>query len=168
MKNHKYKGLSAVLVLFCLLSISGTKLYAQERIHRFGLRGIYQNDQQQMWGTEISYQVYLEGKRRIENNFGFISGTTWDVFQYTGIYQWQLIRKGGFSFYTGPGLGIGYANYGYAEDKFYGVLAANAGIDYTFRLPFQIAIDYRPEYSILNKVGNDIGHQFALAIRLAF
>jgi hypothetical protein len=106
--------------------------------------------------------------RRFEADFGVLSSMEWDLFQFTGIYQWRLIRKGGFTFYTGPGLGVGYANYGYGEDKFYGVLAANIGIDYTFKIPLQIGFDWRPEYSVLNEINNDLTSQIGLAIRLAF
>lgn len=159
---------SIILVLFLLISLS---LFAQEqsRIHRLGVSGAYRNDKEEMSGAEISYQLYLKGIRRLEVDFGWLSSSSFDVLQWTGIYQWRLIRKGGFNFYMGPGAGIGYANYGYGEDKFYGVLVGDIGIDYTFGLPIQIGLDYRPEWSLLqNHIGNELDHQINLAIRLAF
>ena len=107
--------------------------------------------------------------RRLEADFGWLDGPSWNVLQWTGIYQWQFIRNGGFSVYAGPGLGFGYASYNFGKDKFYGVTAVNVGADYTFpKMPFQVGVDYRPEYSWLNEVGEDLSHQIALAIRLAF
>ena len=97
-----------------------------------------------------------------------MSSTSWTIFQATFIYQWRLIRAGGFSAYTGPGAGFGYGDYGYAEGDFYGVLAANVGVDYTFKWPIQIALDYRPEYSAWQDEGKELTNQLAFAIRLAF
>lgn len=161
--------MKTIIIFFFSLFIS-CAVFSQdiERIHRVGLRSVYQNNQNGDWGAEFSYQVYLKGIRRIEADFGFVNSIEWDLFQFTGIYQWMLVRKGGFSFYTGPGLGFGYANYGYGEDKFYSVLAANVGIDYTFKIPLQIGLDWRPEYSILNEIDSDFANQFGLALRLAF
>ena len=158
-------------VLFLLLiTIMHLSLDAQEnkRIHRLGVRGAYESDQVDMWGAEASYQLYLKGIRRLEMDFGTMSSSTWDILQATVIYQWCFLQAGGFTLYAGPGAGIGYANYGYAEDKFYGVIAGNVGMDYTFKFPIQLALDYRPEYSAWQKVGKEVTNQIAFAVRLAF
>lgn len=168
-RPQKVYGLiaGAIVVLFLLISVQA---YSQEdkRIHRAGLRAAYKSDDVDMWGAEFSYQVYLKGIRRLEVDLGTMSSSTWTIFQATFIYQWQLIRAGGFSFYAGPGAGFGYADYGYAEGKFYGVLAANVGVDYTFKFPIQLAVDYRPEYSAWQEVGAELTNQVAFAVRLAF
>lgn len=156
------------LVFILIISLS---LLSQDesRIHRLGISGVYSNDTKTIGGAEISYQLYLKGIRRLEVDFGWLSSTSWDVLQCTGIYQWRLIRKGGFNFYMGPGAGIGYANYGYGEDKLYGILVGDIGIDYTFKFPIQIGLDYRPEWSLLqDKIGNELNHQINFAVRLAF
>lgn len=161
--------MKTIIITFFSLFITCAVLSQDvERIHRFGVRGVFKSDNAEYWGGEFSYQSYLKGIRRLEFNFGSFNTMDANLLQFTGIYQWRLIRKGGFNFYTGPGLGVGYAIYGYGDDKFYGVLAANFGIDYTFRLPFQIGLDWRPEYSVLNEYRDDISNQFGLAIRLAF
>ncbi len=163
--------------LLVLLLLSGLTLggLAQDeprqenkRIHRLGVRGAYKIDNYDLWGAEASYQLYLKGIRRLEIDLGSMSSSTWDILQATFIYQWCFLEVGGLTFYGGPGAGIGYANYGYAEDKFYGVVAANIGIDYTFRLPIQLAVDYRPEYSAWQQVGKELTNQLAFAVRLAF
>ena len=158
--------LISVISLFISLQV-----FTQEdiRVHRFGVSGVYANDKEQMGGAEISYQHYIKGIRRMEYDFAWLSATTWDILQITAVYQWRLIRKGGFNFYTGPGLGIGYANYGYGEDLFYGAVVADIGVDYTFKWPFQIGLKYRPGWSkAREKIGNDIEHQVSFALRLAF
>lgn len=139
-----------------------------KRIHRFGVRASYKSDEVDLWGAELSYQIYLKGMRRLEVGLGGMSSNTWNILQATFIYQWCFVEVGGLSIYAGPGAGIGYALYGYGDDKFYGVVAANLGIDYTFRFPIQIALDYRPEYSAWQEVGYDLTNQVAFAVRLAF
>jgi len=155
----------ALITLFCY----GAFAQDDPRIHRVGLSGVYSNDQEQLWGAEFSYQIYLKGIRRLEMNLGWLNGSSWDVTQLIAVYQWRLIRKGGFNFYTGPGLGVGYASYGYGDGSVYGIVAADIGVDYTFKIPLQIGLAYRPEYSLAKeKIGNDINHQIRFAIRLAF
>ena len=167
------KGKKVVMtrtLLLVMAMLFTQQLFSQEneRIHRFGVRGAYKSDKVDMWGAEASYQLYLKGIRRLEMDFGGMSSSTWDIFQATFIYQWCFLEAGGLTLYAGSGAGIGYANYGYGDDKFYGVVAGNVGIDYTFRLPFQIAIDYRPEYSAWQEVGKELTNQVAFAVRLAF
>ena len=158
------------LLLLLLTTIIHHSLDAQEvkRIHRLGVRGAYESDQVDMWGAEASYQLYLKGIRRLEMDFGTMSSSTWDILQATVIYQWCFLQVGGLTLYAGPGAGIGYANYGYGEDKFFGVIAGNVGIDYTFKFPIQLALDYRPEYSAWQQVGKEVTNQVAFAVRLAF
>lgn len=155
--------------LFSLLCFSAFTQDEDPRIHRFGVSGVYSNSADQQWGAEISYQIYLKGIRRLEIDFGSLSGTSWDIFQFTGVYQWRLIRKGGFNFYTGPGLGVGYANYGYGEDKFYFAVVGDIGVDYTFRFPIQLGFNYRPGWTTIND-DLDIGitNRYGFAIRFAF
>lgn len=163
---------SIFILFFSFLIVCS--VYSQEenkediRKFRMGLRGVFKGDGNEYWGGDFSFQIYLKGMRRLELNFGSYNSMEWDLLQFTGIYQWRLIRKGGFSAYTGPGLGFGYANYGYGDDNFYGVLAANIGVDYTFKFPIQIGLDWRPEYSVLNEYKENYSNQFGLAIRLAF
>lgn len=158
-----------VAVVLLVVVFSG-QCIAQEdkRLHRFGLRASYKMDEVDLWGAEFSYQVNLKGMRRLEIGMGGMSSNTWDIFQLTFIYQWRLIRKGGFSAYTGPGAGLGYANYGYGDDNFYGIICADFGVDYTFKFPIQLAVDYRPEYSAWQDVGKELTNQVAIAVRLAF
>ena len=147
-----------IISIFSLLISCAVFSQDVERLHRVGVRGVYRSDTNAFWGAEFSYQIKLKGMRRLEMDFGWLSGTSWSLTQFTFIYQWQLIRNGGFSFYTGPGLGIGYASYGYGEGDFFGVLAANVGVDYTFRLPFQIAVDWRPGYILWDNIDNNFSN----------
>lgn len=158
------------LLIFVFSILLSCAVYSQdvERMHRVGVRAIYLDRDDHYWGGEFSYQIKLKGMRRLEMGFGWLSETSWSLTELTGIYQWQLIRKGGFSFYTGPGFSLGYANYGYGSDKFYGVIVGNVGVDYTFRLPLQIAVDWRPGYILWDELDNNFSNQIGLALRLAF
>ena len=168
-KNHPLqfiRTLALLIILMPVLSVSGQE--DPQRIHRLGLRGAYKSDNVDMWGVEASYQLSLKGIRRLEIDLGTMSSSAWDILQTTFIYQWRFVRVGGLSLYAGPGAGIGYASYGYGDDTFFGVVAADIGVDYTFRLPLQVAVDYRPEYSAWQKVGKEVTNQVAVAVRLAF
>ncbi len=164
------KSLMIKIVFLLLLIIMQFPLIGQEnqRIHRLGVRGAYKNDKVDMWGAEASYQLYMKGIRRLEMDFGAMSSSSWDILQATVIYQWCFLQTGGLTLYAGPGAGIGYASYGYAEDEFFGVIAGNVGVDYTFKFPLQVALDYRPEYSAWQQVGKELTNQVAFAVRLAF
>ena len=157
-----------IFSIFSLLITCAVFSQDVERLHRVGFRAAYLNRDNSYWGGELSYQIKLKGMRRLEMGLGLLSETSWSLTEFNVIYQWQLIRKGGFSFYTGPGLGIGYASYGYGDDDFYGKVAGNIGIDYTFRLPLQIAVDWRPGYILWDNIDNKFSNQVGLALRLAF
>lgn len=167
-KKAAFYVIGLMLAFICIFS---TQLNAQDevkRIHRLGFRATYMTNEVDFYGGEFSYQVYLKGIRRLEVGLGGMSSNTWNIIQNTYIYQWCFVQVGGLTLYAGPGIGVGYASYGYGDSEFYGVLAADFGIDYTFRFPLQLAVDYRPEYSAWQDVGKDVTNQVAFAVRLAF
>ncbi len=159
---------SSIIFSFSLLLSCAVYSQDVERLHRVGFRAIYLERDDHYWGGEFSYQIKLKGIRRLEMGLGLLTETSRSLTELSAIYQWQVIRKGGFSLYTGPGFSIGYASYGYGDDKIYGVAAGNIGVDYTFRLPLQIAVDWRPGYILWDELDDRFSNQIGLSLRLAF
>lgn len=75
-------------------------------------------------------------------NYGFVG--------VTAVFDWVYAIKGGWNWYLGPGLGLGY----YWQD-FYGPtrinlnVCAQIGIEYQFKIPLTLSLDWRPSFNIL-------------------
>lgn len=63
------------------------------------------------FGTEISYQRALSDINRVEIDLGWRTGSNFNGFQLTGLYQWVWQLDGNFNWYAGAGGGI--ANYSF-------------------------------------------------------
>ena len=92
------------------------------------------------WGAEATYQRALNDKNRIEADLGleFDGGGL----NLAGTYQWVFNLSGlapGFNWYVGPGVGLGL----WDKDFAIGVVGA-IGIEYNFRFPLQLSLDWRP------------------------
>ena len=110
-------------------------------------------------GGEISYQKSLGSNHRLEVDLGL--GNDLSDFKATGLYQWVWKLEDQFNWYAGFGGGVISA----VETGIYG--AGVVGIEYSFKAPVLISIDYRPEIGItggLKGVHSDI----ALAVRYQF
>ncbi|QVY65342.1 hypothetical protein [Polaribacter sp. Q13] len=110
-------------------------------------------------GEEISYQKLLNNNNRLEVNLGF--GSEYNDFKATGLYQWIWSIEEQFNWYTGIGGGIASAN----KTGIYG--AGLIGIEYNFRAPLIVALDYRPE---IGYTGNSTGlvSNMGIAVRYQF
>ena len=105
------------------------------------------------YGAEMSYQHYL-GKNFLELDLGLI-GLDPNI-HAIAVYNFTCIEwgsRGRWHLYAGPGLGCGYGKHfkGYDENfqrhtltSFNAGLVGQVGVEYTFRFPLQISIDYRP------------------------
>ena len=95
------------------------------------------------YGGEITYQHPLGSANRLELDLGFNTwgGTVWGT-NLSGLYQWvwDLSDLGdGFNWYAGVGgaVGLGGGNFGM------GILG-QVGIEYHFKVPLMLSVDYRP------------------------
>jgi len=125
------------------------------------------------FGGEISYQRQLSEINRVEINLGYRDHKDFNAFKLTGIYQWVWNIDGGFSWYAGFGAGIGSWSYsnGFISDADEGVFVnadGNVGIEYNFKAPILISIDFRPEIGIIGDYGKDTDLDLALSIRYQF
>lgn len=121
------------------------------------------------FGTEISYQRALSDNNRLEFDLGWRSGNNYDGFKLTGLYQWVWTLDGNFNWYAGAGGGIG--SYGYDDPAFnddtFLFLAGDIGIEYSFEIPLQLSLDFRPELSF-GDYNDDLDFDIGLGIRYLF
>ncbi len=128
-------------------------------------------------GTEISYQHGLNNINRLEVDLGFSSryeynnSSRYDYNSWalTGLYHWVWSLENNFNWYAGPGAQIGSWNsmiYGsrYNNGLFLAA-AGNVGIEYSFPVKIQIALDARPQLGLLN---SGSGINIGLSVRYQF
>jgi hypothetical protein len=147
--------------LFISISLNG-----QEYTKAIGVRGAFGYDHYQYAGAEFSFQKDVKKIGRSEYDFGWYASSQWDVLKFTGIRQWKIVNKTKFHFYGGAGGGAGLVMYSHAENEFFASLNLNMGVDYTLGF-IQLALDWRPEWTIINNFGTQLGYDFGFAIRFA-
>ncbi len=121
------------------------------------------------FGTEITYQRALGDNNRLEANLGWRSGDGFDGFKLTGLYQWVWELDGNFNWYAGAGGGVGsysFDNDALDNDTFF-FLAGDIGIEYNFRIPLLLSLDFRPELGF-GDFRDDLGFDIALGVRYQF
>lgn len=118
------------------------------------------------WGTEVSFQRMLNDSKRIELDLG-LWGLDFDnpSLFLSGIYHWVFDLSqlaDGFKWYVGPGAGIGL----YSKDFSVRALG-QLGIEYNFKFPLQLSLDWSPTLIIIPDV--DFGFQgVSLGVRYKF
>lgn len=161
------KKIVLVIVIF-LVAIFTIK--AQEiSNHAIGIR-FGDNDG---FGGEISYQHKLSNSNRFELDLGYRDHKGFNAFKFSGVYQWVWHIDQGFNWYAGFGVGIGSWSYNNAfiSDEDDGVFInadGNIGIEYNFKAPILISLDFRPEMGIVGDYGKDTDLDLALSIRYQF
>jgi len=123
---------------------------AQETNKAIGVRFAY--------GGEISYQHPLGNEHRLEVDLGWnylgtnLAGNYSWGYALNGIYQWVWNipdLADGFNWYAGPGAAI------VSHSGFLGVGAlGQIGIEYNFKFPLQLSIDYRPGFYLIPGTDN--------------
>lgn len=125
--------------------------------------------------AEISYQVMLnDDDNRIEADLGFGGGSYFNVLKFSGIYQWVFELEYPLLWYAGLGASAGF--WSYDEDfvtpnddsGLFMNLAGQVGCEYTFEVPIQISLDFKPEFGILNKYNTGFDGGVGLGIRYKF
>lgn len=125
------------------------------------------------FGTEISYQHALSDLNRLEFDLGMHSGNNYNAWGLAGLYQWVWNIDGGFNWYAGVGGRIGSWNWDrnkYTGTNNSGVFLAAAGdvgIEYSFPIGIQVALDVRPELGIINH-GDAFRNNIAFSVRYQF
>ncbi|WP_323788985.1 hypothetical protein [Psychroserpens sp.] len=124
------------------------------------------------FGAEISYQRGLSDNNRLEFDLGWRSGSGYDGFKLSGLYQWVWNIDGGFNWYAGAGGGIGSYSFdnvvpGFDSSETFVFVAGDIGIEYNFDIPLLLSLDFRPELGF-GDFRDDIDFDIALGIRYQF
>ena len=125
-------------------------------------------------GAEVSYQRALGDNNRLELDFGWRDGKSYDGFKLAGLYQWVFPLDGDFNWYVGAGGGIGSFSFDVpggkdVSDTFI-FAAGDIGIEYDFDIPLLLSLDFRPEIGFGDDVynNNDLDFDIAFSIRYQF
>lgn len=156
------------LIFILFLFFTASSLFAQLRYSdALGLRA---GDSKGLM-FEISYQHRLAEQRRIEIDIGFRNQSNKNDIKLTVLHQWVWNISGAFDFFAGAGAGIGsWYNKNDStdvDDGFFMNIDGNAGVEYDFSIPLQIALDFRPEFEVFGYY-NDADLNFALSLRYQF
>lgn len=161
------KKLILISILFFMVSLNASAQKISN--HAIGIR-FGNNDG---FGGEISYQRKLSESNRFEVDLGYRDHKDFNAFKLSGVYQWVWNIDDGFNWYAGFGAGIGSwsFNNGFVSDTEDGIFInadGNIGIEYNFKAPILISIDFRPEIGIIGDYGKDTDLDLALSIRYQF
>ena len=152
--------------ILTFLLFLGTTLNGQEYTRAIGVRGAFGFDYYQYAGGEFSFQKDVREIGRAEYDIGWYASNQWDVLKFTGIRQWKIINKTKFHFYGGAGAGAGLVMFPHEENDFFASVNLNLGVDYTLGF-IQLALDWRPEWTVINNFGTQLGYDVGIAIRFA-
>lgn len=141
-----------------------TMLNGQDYSRAVGVRVAFGQDFYNYAGGEFSFQKDVREIGRSEYDIGWYASQQWDALKFTGIRQWKIINKRRFHFYGGVGGGAGIVMFPHAENDFFATVVLNIGVDYTVGF-IQFAFDWRPEWTIINNFGTQLGYDVGLAIR---
>lgn len=134
-----------VLLLLVVSLCVSSSVFAQVQDKAIGVRFGY--------GGEISYQQPLSKANRLELDLGINSYG----FGLSAVHQWVWNLSelaDGFNWYVGIGGAIGSYNYDKnplnTRNNLNVAFLGQIGIEYNFDIPFQLSLDYRPGFYLLN------------------
>ena len=160
--------MNRILFILLILLAAGAYGNAQETSRAVGVRISFGQDEKSYAGGEFSFQKDVGRIGRRETDIGWWASSQWDVLKFTGIRQWKIVHGKRFNFYGGLGFGAGYIMYPFAPNDFFASANVDIGVDYTFGFPIQIALDWRPEWTVINNFGTPLGYDLGIAIRFGF
>ncbi len=170
-----------ILSIFMLIGLT-LSVEAQEVVSKnaIGLR-LGDNDG---FGGEVSYQRKIFNSNRLEFDLGWRNSKNVDAVKLAALYQWYWNINKGFYWYVGVGGGLGSWRYDnnvynngnnnfdpyYDDSGAFGFVAGDIGIEYNFKIPIQIAVDFRPEvyFNSDNWREESFGPDVALSVRYKF
>jgi hypothetical protein len=130
------------LILTLALAVGlSSALFAQAEGSSIGLRFGYP--------TEISYQKGLNNTNRLELGAGFRSYSGYYTnLSVSGVYQWVKSLSSvtdGLAWYFGGGAQVGF--YSWSSLTYFPiVILGQAGIQYDFKFPLRLSLDWRPGF----------------------
>ena len=162
-----------IFALALLVSMAGVLRAQQVNNNTIGFRLGYP--------AEISYQMGLNSANRLElglglraHGYGYNNDSSYSTFSLSGVYQWVWDLSAlsvGFDWYAGVGASLGYYSYSYQNNTYSAIpvsLLGQIGIEYNFKIPITLSLDYRPAFQLNGSGDGFIGDGIALGIRYRF
>lgn len=84
------------------------------------------------------------------------------------IYQWDWNINGGFNWYLGPGVGVGYYDYDDSDGYMNVAIGGQIGIEYDFNAnsaPILLSLDARPMWDF---IGDNSGFGWGIALGIRY
>ncbi|WP_163399807.1 hypothetical protein [Flavobacterium fluviatile] len=161
-----------ILSAIALLGIAFTAQSQEISKHALGLRLGDNNG----FGGEISYQLGLNQKNRLEFDLGWRDDRHVDAIKGVALYQWVWNIDGGFNWYAGVGGGLAAWDYDYDgpgddydDSGTYVFAAGDIGIEYRFKeFPLTLSLDARPEIGSGYYDDDNFGFDVGLGARFRF
>ena len=152
------------MILLAAVTLSATVVSAQNYNYGIGLRLGYSPSIDFKWNNSV--------KNSWEFNLAF---PVFDGVSASAAYEWnwpigsQGYSGQGWNAYAGPAVGLGF--WGFNNGGFMFGVGGMGGIEYKFKIPLALAVDYKPMFTFVTG-GYGIGlwgfYDFALSIRYAF
>ncbi|RUT70059.1 hypothetical protein D0817_12815 [Flavobacterium cupreum] len=128
------------------------------------------------FGGEVSYQLGLNQKNRLEFDLGWRNSHDVDAIKGVALYQWVWNIDGGFNWYAGVGGGIAAWDYDYRfnnerynDSGTYVFAAGDIGIEYRFKeVPITLSLDARPEIGSGYYDDDNFGFDVGLGVKFRF
>ncbi|MEO8535576.1 MAG: hypothetical protein ABI441_17600 [Flavobacterium sp.] len=128
------------------------------------------------FGGEVSYQLGLSQKNRLEFDLGLRNSRDVDAVKGVALYQWVWNIEGGFNWYAGAGAGLAswrydYNDFGgrYKDSGTYVFAAGDIGIEYRFsEAPITLSLDARPEIGSGYFDDDNFGLDVGLGVKFRF
>ena len=155
-------------ICFLLFFLSAFNSNAQVPSHAIGLR--LGGSHYGYYGGEISYQLGIGEKNRLELDLGARNHRNWSRLGISAIFHWAWNITAGLNWYVGPGVSLGhYRHKDWNESGLTFGVGGQIGLEYNFSehgVPIQLSLDVRPMYGFWAYSGYDhFGYGSALGIR---
>lgn len=155
MKKH------LLLLFLCLL---GTGAFGQQYKTAVGIKGDWSTLNVDM--AQFSVKHFFNAPNAFEINFGAGTRFVW----LEGLYLYNQPLRGGFDWYAGGGIDLGYWNPHSENRQVDGFLGGTTGVfgtEYTFDfIPINVALDAGPTFRIIPDL--QVGLKIGFAVRYAF
>lgn len=150
-------------VMLLLVAVFGLT-FAVNAQNWIGVRGAFGSSA----GAELSYQHGFNANNRLELDLGWNTHKVHDVaygyYNLSAVYQWMGGIVDNLGWFAGIGANAGFWN-GYNDGNFGLGFLAQAGLEYNFQaVPFQITLDFRPQWDVLG-AATGFGYAGALGLR---
>ena len=155
-----------MIVVVVLFTISATTTAVKAQLIEKNALGVRIGDSDG-FGGEISYQRALSDNNRLEFDLGWRDSNDTNAFKILGLYQWVMEIENRFNWYVGAGAGFGSFD---SEDDngVFALIAGDLGIEYNFKIPLLISLDFRPELSFNDNYSDGLDFDIGLGLRYQF